>query len=165
MINFFLNFFKIYNGEKSKTWRRKHNLRNFFRLEKETKGIKNKVLRDIKNIFDEYYKPVRVNHFWSNYIDYKSNSYRYRILSVDKYLDKSRPYLKKDIINYLRKSGKWKIQLTVVHNFISSIDDDDEEPVMHWQSDNIEIIISDEADNVIKELFDSLKNRFKVDER
>ena len=36
---------------------------------------------------------------------------------------------------------------------------------MHWQSDNIEIIISDEADNVIKELFDSLKNRFKVDER
>ena len=30
---------------------------------------------------------------------------------------------------------------------------------MHSKSDNIEIMINDEADEVIKELFDSLKNR------
>ena len=30
---------------------------------------------------------------------------------------------------------------------------------MHSKNDNIEIMISDEADEVIKELFDSLKNR------
>ena len=30
---------------------------------------------------------------------------------------------------------------------------------MHSKSDNIEITINDEADEVIKELFDSLKNR------
>ena len=32
---------------------------------------------------------------------------------------------------------------------------------MHWKSENIEIIINDEVDEVIKELLDSLKNRFQ----
>ena len=32
---------------------------------------------------------------------------------------------------------------------------------MHSKSDNKEIIINDEADEVIKELFDSLKNRYQ----
>ena len=37
----------------------------------------------------------------------------------------------------------------------------DEERVMHSKSDNIEIIINDEADEFIKELFGSLKNRYQ----
>ena len=32
---------------------------------------------------------------------------------------------------------------------------------MHSKSDNIEIMVNDEADKVIKELFDSLKNRYQ----
>ena len=32
---------------------------------------------------------------------------------------------------------------------------------MHSKSDNIEIMINDEADEVIKERFDSLKNRYQ----
>ena len=32
---------------------------------------------------------------------------------------------------------------------------------MHSKSDNIEIVINDEEDEVIKELFDSLKNRYQ----
>ena len=32
---------------------------------------------------------------------------------------------------------------------------------MHLKSDNIEIKINDETDEVIKELFDSLKNRYQ----
>ena len=32
---------------------------------------------------------------------------------------------------------------------------------MHSKSDNIEIIINDDADEVIKELFDLLKNRYQ----
>ena len=43
-------------------------------------------------------------------------------------------------------------------NFISSIDND-EARVMHSKSYNIEIIITDEADEVVEEIFDSLKNR------
>ena len=65
----------------------------------------------------------------------------------------------KDIVNNLKKSETWKIQLTIANNFISSLDND-EERVMHSKSD-IEIMISDEADEVIKELFDSLKNRYQ----
>ena len=67
----------------------------------------------------------------------------------------------KDIINDLKISDTWKIQLTITINFISSKDDNDEEHVMHSKSDNIEIMISDEADGVIEELFDSLKNRYQ----
>ena len=52
----------------------------------------------------------------------------------------------------------WKIQLTIVNNFISSIDNY-EERVMHSKTNNIEIIINDEADEVIEKLFESLKNR------
>ena len=51
-----------------------------------------------------------------------------------------------------------KIKLTIPSNFISSTDND-EERLIHSKSDNIEIMINDEADGVIKELFDSLKDR------
>ena len=44
-------------------------------------------------------------------------------------------------------------------NFTSSLDNN-EEHVMHSKSDDIEIIISGEADEVIKQLFDLLKNRY-----
>ena len=53
-----------------------------------------------------------------------------------------------------------KIQLTIANNFISSIDND-EARVTHSKSGNIEIMINDESDEVIKELFDSLKNRYQ----
>ena len=54
-------------------------IRNLFRLKKETKKIKNRILRDIRNLCEHeeeenYYKPVIVSNFWStNYIEYKSN--------------------------------------------------------------------------------------------
>ena len=69
-----------------------------------------------------------------------------------------RPYLKD--INNLKKSETCKIQLTIAINFISS-KDNDEEHVMHSKSDNIEIMINDEADEIIKELFDSLENIYE----
>ena len=48
-----------------------------------------------------------------------------------------------------------KIELTIANKFVSFIDND-EQRVMHSKSYNIEIKISDEADEVIKELFDLL---------
>ena len=68
--------------------------------------------------------------------------------------------IKLDIVNDLKQSDTWKIQLTIT-NFISSKDDNDEERVMHSKSCNIEIIINNEADEVIKKLFNSLKNRYQ----
>ena len=125
------------------------------------------MLRNIKNLFEyekeeqNHYKPVRVNNFWSkNYIECKSNGDKNRILSVAENLDKVGPYLR-DIINDLKQSDTWQIQLAITINFISSKDDNDEDHVMHSKRDDIEIMISDEADEVIKKLFDSLKNRYQ----
>ena len=39
--------------------------------------------------------------------------------------------------------------------------DNDEERIMYSKSDNIEIMMNDKADAVIKELFDSLENRYQ----
>ena len=81
-------------------------------------------------------------------MEYKSNGDRNKTLSVEEYLNKISSYLKYTI-NNLKKSDTWKIQLTIANNFISSIDND-EERVMHSKSDNIEIMINDEADEVMK---------------
>ena len=62
-------------------------------------------------------------------------------------------------MNNFKKSDAWKIQIITI-NFISSIDDD-EQHVVHSKSDNIEIMINDVADEVIKQLSDSLKNRYQ----
>ena len=79
---------------------------------------------------------------------------------VEEYINKIRLYLK-NIINNLKKSDTWKIQVTITINFISSKYDNDKERVMHWKGDNIEITVNDEADEVIKELFESLKKRYQ----
>ena len=81
-------------------------------------------------------------------------------MKVEEYLNnKIKQYLK-DIINNLKKSVTWKIQLTVANNFIYSIDNH-EECVMHSKSDDIEIMINDEADEVIEKHFESLKKRYQ----
>ena len=141
-------------------------IRYLFRQEKETKTIKDRILRDIKNLFEHekeeenYYKPVRVSNFWSNnYIEYEDNGDRNKTLSVKECSNKVSPYLK-DIINNPKKSDTSKIQLIIANNFISSIDND-EERVMHSKSDNMEIIMNDKADKIIEELSDSLKNRYQ----
>ena len=137
---------------------------NLFRQGKETKAIKDRKPRDVKNLFEHeeksYYKPVRVKKFWSNnYIEYESNSNRNKTLSVKEYLNKVRPYLK-DFINNINNSDTWKFQLAIENNFISSIDHD-EERVMRSKGDSIEIMMNDKADGNIEELFDSRKNRYQ----
>ena len=59
-----------------------------------------------------------------------------------------RPYLK-DIMNNLKKSDTQKTQLTIAINFVSSIEND-EECVMLSKRGNLEIMMNDEADEVIK---------------
>ena len=74
----------------------------FLDLKEEIKGIKDTVLRNIKNLFEygkegeNYYKPVTVNDFWSyNYTEYKNISYKNITTSVEEYLNKIRPYVLK----------------------------------------------------------------------
>ena len=76
---------------------------------------------------------------------------------LKKYLNKTRPYLK-DIINNRKKSDKKKIQLTIVIYFISSID---EEHVMYSKRNNIETTINYIVDEVLKQHFKSLQNKYQ----
>ena len=51
-------------------------IRNLFSLRKENEAIKDKIIRDFKNLIEheeeDYYKPVRESNFWSNnYIEYE----------------------------------------------------------------------------------------------
>ena len=63
------------------------------------------------------------------------------------------------IIN-LKNCESWKIQLKIVNNFVSYIDND-EECLIHLKSENIKIMINDGADEVTKKLFYSLKDRYQ----
>ena len=157
------------------------NIRNLFRLKKElnytaikdinlldkkkTTAIIDWIPRDITNLFEHeaekgyYYKPIRVSNLWSNnYVENEKNGDGNNTLSVEEYPNKIRPYLK-DIITNLKNADTWKLQLKIANNFISSINNG-EEHVMHPKSDNIEILIDGEAGEIIKEFFDSLKNRY-----
>ena len=66
----------------------------------------------------------------------------------------------KDIINNLKISVTWKVQFTIANTFFSSIYNN-EERVMHSKTDNTEIMVNDEADEVIKKFFDLLKKRYQ----
>ena len=68
-------------------------------------------------------------------------------------------------MNDLKQSDTWKVQLTITINFISFKDDDDDDEwhVMRSKSDDMEIMISDEADEVIKSNFlTHLKKHIKI---
>ena len=86
-------------------------------------------------------------------------------LSVKKYLDMIKPYLR-DIINDHKTQGEWKIysditiknhktqsewkiQLTMAINFISS-EDSDETRTMHAKSNKVEVMMGSETDEIIK---------------
>ena len=75
-------------------------IRSLFRLKKENKAIKGRIIKEIRNLFEHeegesYYKPLRISNFWSNNnIEHKSNRNRNKTLSVKKHLTKIRPYLK-----------------------------------------------------------------------
>ena len=60
-----------------------------------------------------------------------------------------------------KTQGEWKIHLTMAINFISSKEGCDETLTMHPKSNNIEIMMGSETDEIIKELFKSLFERYQ----
>ena len=110
----------------------------------------------------DYYKAMRAEYFYSNnYIGYESNDDREKNLSVVEYLKKIKPQLKN--IFDLEKSDTWKsiMNLTIIMNFTSS-KDTDEEWLTHSKEDNIEVMIYDNLDKTIEKLFDLLLSRYKI---
>ena len=132
-------------------------------------------IRNVRDLFDlsideDYYKPIITKSaFDASYIQYESKGYKGKNLSIKKYLNIIKPYLI-DIINEHKTHGlvryhssnkswleetssEWKIQLTMAINFISSKDSDETLP-MHTKSNNVEIMIGSETDEIIEDLFE-----------
>ena len=111
------------------------------------------------SIDEDYYKPTLVKSGYnSNYLQYESKGEK--ILAVKEYLGLIEPYLT-NMINDCKSKGEWKIQLTAEINFTSLKPDSDETRIMHTKSDNTEIMIGSDTNDVIKELFKSLLQRYQ----
>ena len=65
--------------------------------------------------------------------------------------------MRSTIIN-LQNTDKWNLQLTIAINVVSS-KDDEEEFVMHLDSDNIKFTSFSELNDVIENLFKSLRSK------
>ena len=50
----------------------------------------------------------------------------------------------RELINYYKNKGEWKVQLIAEINFMSLKPGSDETPIMQTRSDNIEITIGDD---------------------
>ena len=59
-----------------------------------------------------------------------------------------------------KTQAEWKIHLTMAINFISSKDSDKTRTV-HTKSNNLEIMMASETDEIIKELFKSILQRYQ----
>ena len=120
------------------------------------------------SIDEDYYKPIIAKSaFDGSYIQYESKGDKGKNLLIKKYLNIIKPYLI-DIINEHKTHGlvryhsgnkswleetssEWKIQLTMAINFVSS-KDSDETRTIHTKSNNVEIMIDSETDEIIEDL-------------
>ena len=111
------------------------------------------------SISEDYYKPI-INNSASinNYIQYESRGDT--VLKFKEYLSMIEPYLV-DIINDYKNKGEWIIQLTAEINFISFKRDFNETRIMYTKSDNAEIMIGSDTNEVIEDLFKSLLQKYQ----
>ena len=121
-------------------------------------------IKDIKDLFrlsidKDYYKPILVKSGYNgDYVQYESKVDK--ILTLKEYLALIGKYLRK-LINYYKNKGEWKLQLIAEINFISLKPGSDETHIMHTKSDNIEIMIGDDNDDIIEELFESFLQKYE----
>ena len=80
-------------------------------------------------------------------------------MSIKEYLNIIRQY-SRHILNDHKNQGELKISLTVIINFISS-KDSDEICTIHAKSNNMEFMMGNGTDEIIKELFESLLQKYQ----
>ena len=130
-----------------------------------------------QSIDEDYYKPIRTKSaFNGNYIEYENKGDRNKNLSPKEYLDKIRLYLSNtindhktpkkvhslnELIDYeTYQYGEWKVQLIILIN-VSYFKDSDETRSMHTESNNIEITMCSETDDILVELFEYLLQKYQ----
>ena len=115
--------------------------------------------------------------FNGDYTEYQSKGDKDKNLSPKEYLDMIRPYLsdlindhktpkklrvhtRNEVIDYETQYGERKIELAMWINFIFS-KDCDKIRNMHTKSNNIEIIMGSETNDIIEELCESLLQKYQ----
>ena len=120
------------------------------------------------NIDDNYYcKPILAkSSFNENYKYYESRGNKDKKLLIEQHLDMFKPYLS-DLINENKtietSSNEWKIQINMHINFVSSNDTGEIRTVFVW-SDNEEIRLGNETDDIFKRLINSFFNNYQKEE-
>ena len=126
---------------------------------------------------EDYYKRIIANGtFNNNYIQYESKGNKDEILTPSEYLDVIKQYLGDAINDHKtqgewrihsdntiikhKTQGEWKIHLIMEINFTSS-KDSDETRTMHTKSNNVEIMMGSETNEIIEERFKSLLQRYQ----
>ena len=107
----------------------------------------------------DHYKPILVKSSYNgNYVQYESKGDK--VLTLKEYLSLVEKYLRELIEEYKLK-GEWKVQLIGEINFISLKPGSDETRIMHTRSDNIEIMIGYDNDDIIEERFKSFLQKYE----
>ena len=105
------------------------------------------------------YKPAIVKSGYNNnYIEYRREGDK--TLTVEEYRAWIEPF-SRELIKYYKSKGEWKIQLTAQIKFISLRPGSDETRVMHTRSVKEEFMNGSNTDEIIKELFKSLLQRYQ----
>ena len=135
----------------------------------------------IRRLFEgfnkDYFKPIKTDDdsFGGNknsYIEYKSRGDRYENLSPKEYLNMIKPYLR-DLINDHKtpmkltnkvnsndtKFGERKHQLAMLNNCISSKNFEETRSI-YSASNNIEIFMGSDTDDIIEKLFDTISRYY-----
>ena len=126
-------------------------------------------IRDIENVFDniddnDYYKPILINSsFDENYKFYETKDNKDKKLSIEQYLDMIKPYLS-GLINESKAVeddfNEREIQINMLVNFVSS-NDTREIRTIFVLSDNEEIWLGNETDDIVKRLINSFLNKYQ----
>ena len=164
----------LYNIEKRKQFNSKRTNKCLDELDKKTFKLDRyhqdyddseyRGIKDMRDLFKlpinkDYYKPTSAKSGYNNnYTQYESKGDR--ILTLEEYLALIEQYLR-ELINYYKNKGEWKVQLIADINFILLKPGSDETRVMYTKSDNIEIRIGDDINDLIKELFKSFLKRYQ----
>ena len=106
----------------------------------------------------DYHKPILVKSGYnSNYVQYESKGDK--VLALKEYLTLIEKCLRQ-LINYYKNKGEWKLQLLAEINFISLKPGSDETRIMHTRSDE-EFMNGDDTDEIIKGLFESFLQKYE----
>ena len=108
------------------------------------------------SIDKDYYTPILVKSGY--YIQCESKEDK--ILTLKEYLDLIEKYLR-ELINYYKNKGEWKVQLIAEISFISLKPGFDETRIMHTRSDNEEFTNGSDIAEIIEGLFESCLQKYE----